>query len=273
MADLGRALVGRRWRWVTVVVLVVMLVLARLGVWQLDRLAERRAANAQLAAALAEPAISLNDARATFLAMTPASVPADLANRDVTLSGEYDFDQQRVVKLQSLNGLPGVHLVTPMVLSVDGAGDGDDGLEAVLVDRGWIPDAEYMAGRRFDTANGPQTVDGYIALTETIRQRAAGSAATASPNQEVFRVDIAALQEEMPYRLAPFYVRAAPAGDDSLPVEIAKEVDLSEGPHLSYAAQWFIFSLGFGAGYVLYVRRSLQHQVDLPPRTGPPASA
>jgi surfeit locus 1 family protein len=52
---------------------------------------------------------------------------------------------------------------------------------------------------------------------------------------------------------------AAPVpGDETLPVEIAKEIDLSDGPHLSYAMQWFIFSLGLGAGCVLYVNRSLR---------------
>jgi len=76
----------------------------------------------------------------------------------------------------------------------------------------------------------------------------------------------------MPYPLAPFYVKAAPTGDNALPVEIAKEIDLSEGPHLGYAIQWFIFSLGLGAGYVLFVNRSLrQDAAAAVPR--PPAAA
>ena len=258
-----RALFSRRWWWVTLVVLALMGVLARLGVWQLDRLAQRRAANAQLTAALAAPPIPLNEAWADYATLAPAEVPEDLANRDVTLTGVYDFDHQLVVKLQTLDGQPGVHLVTPLVL--------DNGA-AVLVDRGWIPDAEYAAGQRFDSAAGPQTVAGYVALTETIRRRTAEAVVPTSPNDEVFRVDIAALQEEMPYALAPFYVKAAPTGDSALPAEIAKEIDLSEGPHLGYAIQWFIFSLGLGAGYVLFVNRSLrQEEATAAPR--PPAAA
>ena len=240
MSEVLRALVGRRWWWVTLLVLALMLLLARLGIWQLDRLAQRRAANAQLLAALAAPPIALNDELAAYATMAPADVPEDLANRDVTLVGQYDFAQQRVVKLQPLDGRPGVHLLTPLVLD----GVAVDGPQAVLVDRGWIPDAEYEAGQRFDTATGPQTVTGYFALTETIRRRTAEAVVPTSPNDEVFRVDIAALQDEMPYPLAPFYVKVAPvAGDEALPVEIAKEIDLSEGPHLGYAIQWFIFSL------------------------------
>ena len=87
-------------------------------------------------------------------------------------------------------------------------------------------------------------------------------------------MDVAALQEEMPYRLAPFYVKAAPvAGDDALPAEIAKEIDLSEGPHLGYAIQWFIFSLGLGTGYVLYVNKSLRQQAAAGHAPQPPAAA
>jgi len=262
--SLVRALFSRRWWWVTLVVVALMLVLARLGIWQLDRLAQRRAANAQLMAALAAPPIPLNEVWADYATLAPAGVPEDLANRDVTLTGTFDFDHQRVVKLQTLNDQPGVHLVTPLVLDRDGSP------VAVLVDRGWIPDAEYEAGQRFDTAAGRQTITGYIALTETIRRRTADAVVPTSPNDEVFRVDIAALAQEMPYPLAPFYVKVAPAGDNALPEEIAKEIDLSEGPHLGYAIQWFIFSLGLGAGYVLYVNRSLQQAAATP---HPPAAA
>ena len=45
---------------------------------------------------------------------------------------------------------------------------------------------------------------------------------------------------------------------------MAKEIDLSEGPHLSYAMQWFIFSLGLGIGYVVFVRRSLLNSAPEP---------
>jgi surfeit locus 1 family protein len=246
-----------------------MLMLARLGIWQLDRLAERRASNAQLAAALSAAPIDLNTALDGYTALAPGDVPADLADRDVTVAGEYDFAQQRVIVLQNWNGQPGVHLLTPLVL----AGGADGRPTAVLVNRGWIPEAEREAGHHFTNAAGPQTITGYVALTETLRRRTAESVAPATPNDEIFRVDIAALQEELPYRLLPFYVMAAPgAGDEALPMAIAKEIDLSEGPHLGYAMQWFIFSLGLGAGYVLYVNHSLRRATPGETAAPPPFS-
>jgi len=264
MMELLRALVGRRWRWVTLAVLALMLVLARLGIWQLDRLAQRRAANAQLMAALASSYTFINDDLTALAGQPPADVSPDLANRDVFLEGEYDFAQQRILVLQSYQGQPGVHLITPLVL---------DSGAAVLVDRGWIPDADYEAGQLFTEATGPQTVSGYIALTETLR-RAAGPGASTVPDAEVFRVDVAALATGLPYALAPYYVKLSPTEevDRTLPIEVAKEIDLSEGPHLGYAIQWFIFSLGLGAGYVLYVNRSLRREAEGEPAT-PPFSA
>jgi len=252
---LARALFSRRWRWKTLLVLALMVILARLGIWQLDRLAQRRAANAQLVAALASPPIPLNDDLAAYAGMTPADVPEELANRDVRAVGSYDYSRQRVLKLQNWNGRPGVHLITPLVLS----DTGDASPVAVLVDRGWIPDAERDAGHAFADAEGPQTVDGYIGLTETISRRTAEAVVPVTPGDELFRVDIAAIQDDMPYQLAPFYLKAAPPSgmDDTLPIEVPKEVDLSEGPHLSYAIQWFIFCMGLGAGYLLLVNRSL----------------
>ncbi|MBK9049471.1 MAG: hypothetical protein IPL78_00720 [Chloroflexi bacterium] len=50
MAQWLRPLINRRWRWLTVVVILGITLLIRLGIWQLDRLDERRASNAVLVA-------------------------------------------------------------------------------------------------------------------------------------------------------------------------------------------------------------------------------
>lgn len=252
---LARALVSRRWLWVTLVVLILMGVLVRLGFWQLDRLEQRRAANALLIAALESAPIDLNAEMEDFVEMTPGSAPESLANRDIIMTGEFDYNHQRILKLQNWDGRAGVHLITPLVL------DGSD--VGVLVDRGWIPDSEYEAGNLFDADAGIQTVEGYIALTETISRLANSEAGTTNtPGIELFRIDIAAVQGDLPYALAPFYVKQSLAGGTAqpggLPIPVPKEIDLSEGPHLDYALQWFVFSIGLGIAYVIFVRRSLR---------------
>ena len=96
---------------------------ARLGVWQLSRLHERQALNA---------AIQSQRARSP-LTVTETLLRDDLdalVQRRVTAAGTFDFERQVVVWLRPLNGVPGVHVVTPLMV--------DDSL-AVLVERAWLP--------------------------------------------------------------------------------------------------------------------------------------
>ena len=104
--------------------LVVALLVAggcsRLGIWQLDRLRQRKARNAALAERLARPMI---EAR--------AGISADSARqRRVIATGKYEFAAERTWPGRSYEGTPGVALITPLRLA-DGS--------AVLVDRGWVP--------------------------------------------------------------------------------------------------------------------------------------
>ncbi|MEZ4642744.1 MAG: SURF1 family protein [Chloroflexota bacterium] len=239
--SLLRTLFSRRWLLATVLVLLGIGVLARLGVWQLDRLAQRREENAVLRVALAS----------NILELPGASLPEDTASlkdRQVVAQGSFDFTEQVSLEVQDWQGQAGIHLLVPLVFA--------DGETAVLVDRGWLPDAEA------DSANwaaydevGDVTVQGVVALTQLLTRR--GTAVQPdSPQAEWYRVDVAAIQNQLPYTLLPFYIIQAPAADGTLalPYRALPEVDLSEGPHLSYAIQWFLFSLILGGGYIYYVR-------------------
>lgn len=262
-AELGRALVGRRWWWVTLVVIGLMIVLARLGVWQLDRLEERRLANAALVASLDATPLDLN-AQVPTLSDQESDL-AQLANRDVVARGEYDFENQLVLKLQTFDGYSGVHLVTPLRL------EGSE--SAILVDRGWIPDSDVAAGNwAAYEMSGPVSVEGYVALSEKLRRQPSAVSAPVGELNEIYRVDVAAIQPELPYTLLPFYVKESPPpeGQVNPPLLTAREVDLSEGPHLSYALQWFTFAIGLGVAYIIFVYRQLAQakRIEVSPTSG-----
>lgn len=248
--SLLRALIGRRWWWVTLIVIALMIVLARLGVWQLDRLQQRRASNALLVAALAQPALDL--------ARDPLpDDPSLLKDRQVVASGAFDLDHQISLRAQNWQGQAGVHLIAPLVL--------DGGPTAVLVDRGWIPDADAdpQAWSRYETS-GKVELSGFGALSQTLRNSAAEEAQT--PQRSWYRVDIGAIERQLPYELLPIYMLQAPdaEGQQSLPYRREPEIDLSEGPHLGYAVQWFIFSLGLGVAYVLFINQSQKKSQEKP---------
>src|SRR5262249_2988540 len=112
---------GRR-RWLTLLVITGALVCCRLGIWQLDRLAQRRAQNTLIDARMTGPPATLEGA--------PID-PAEIDYRRVEARGVYDPAQEIVLRGRALDGAPGVHVLTPLRL--------DTGDAAVLVDRGWLP--------------------------------------------------------------------------------------------------------------------------------------
>jgi len=239
-----KALFSRRWLLPTIFVLTGMAFLVRLGFWQLDRLDQRRAANAQLVAVL--------EGKPLYLPQD--IVPEDAAyllNRDIVVTGAFDFANEGRHILQSWEGRNGVNLITPLRIANSDM--------AILVDRGWIPDAEVENVAAYAGPGGQVTVNGYAALSEVISRQTTNDGDSGRAANEWYRVDVAAIAAQMPYDLYPFYIVQSPKDeiDRELPYERPREIDLSEGPHLSYAIQWFIFSLLLGIIYVTLVRRRL----------------
>ena len=105
--------------------------------------------------------------------------------------------------------------------------------------------------------SGDVTIEGRLRRTE-VRRTGALSDAGEGDLTEAQRLDIPRLAAQLPGDVVPMYVELTasdpPAGGD-FPVPIAQPA-LGEGPHLSYAVQWFIFSVLVAIGWFLAVRRS-----------------
>jgi surfeit locus 1 family protein len=236
------AMVSRRWWWKTLLVLAAMAVCLRLAVWQVDRLRQRQAQNAEMRQLLSLPPLDLN------VATLPAD-PAMLKYRQATAHGRYDFSRQIALEPQNWSGAPGLHLLTPLIL--------DGGQRAVLVDRGWLP-AQNLALETWPLFDRPGPVG--VLGTMQMPQKLPGSAG-AGPQQRWYRVDLAAIQAQMPYDLLPIYLVESPGveGNASLPYRQEPQVDLSDGPHLNYVIQWLSFALILGGGYV-WLLYNLSHR-------------
>src|SRR4026208_1159935 len=143
-----RRMFSVRWWLATLLVFAGTLVLGRLGIWQLDRLEQRRAFNAQVQSARSQSALDLN-------AEQPENI-STMEWRSVQFVGEYDFANQVAIRNQYQSDQYGYHLLTPLL----------SGETAVLVDRGWIPaDGNSMPEdwRKYDEA-GEVKVTGQIRL-------------------------------------------------------------------------------------------------------------
>lgn len=219
-------------RIVAFVVLSVALaaLFVRLGFWQLDRLAQRRAGNALAAvpASIAEvPFGQLRD--------------SNIALRRVVLEGDPDTANEFVVTGRSRNGSPGVHIITPFKFRGD---------TAVLVNRGWVyaPDAATVDLPRWREAR--RLVHGYT-------QRLPVSRPTPPTRPRAVRsLDAGHVIMVMPYQVTQLYVIAQDSGAiDSTPARLPWPA-LDDGPHLSYAIQWFCFAAIAVAGAAIVGMRS-----------------
>ena len=227
-------MISSRSRWVGVaVLLLVSAVCARLGVWQLSRLHQRRVLNAAILRARTAPPVSLD---------TPgARDSVSLAYRRVTATGRYDRRHEVVLRGQAYLGTPGVYVVTPMRLQ------GSD--TALLVLRGFVPAADAV---RADL--GPLDEPGELrvaGLAEPIGS-GGGQPLVVEGSSTWARLDLPALRSALPYPVLPVALRQAP--DSALP-RYPRRLDAPEvddGPHLNYAVQWFLFSV-LGIAFALVV--------------------
>lgn len=241
---MARSLLEPRWILGALLALVVAVGCASLGMWQLRRLDERRAFNASVERAVKSIPIPLSRAAAR------ANDPMDLAYRRVSISGTYDPEHEVVVFGRTLAGRTGSEVLTPLV-----RGDG----VAVMVDRGWVPlelDTPPVAGAA--PPAGRVQADGILWPPEAVGEADAGAATVT----QLARIDLERLRAQLPYRIEPVYLRLL-AQRPANPLPLPKPVPLpalDEGPHLSYAVQWFIFGSIAVIGYGVLAFRELRER-------------
>lgn len=211
----------------------------KLGFWQLDRLGQRRTANAQIIGRLGEAAVSLD--------RLPRNTTVRF--RRATATGTYDFANEFVLTSRGRNGAPGVHVITPLRMSSTDT--------AVLVNRGW---AYAPDGMSIDLAlfreDSSAVIDGFVEEFSTSR----GPVSTPSVARAVRRLDRDSIAARIPYPIAPvLLVQRKDSGeftavDRGTPVR-AEPPPLDEGSHRAYAIQWFGFALVGLVGTALVVQR------------------
>lgn len=222
----------------TGVVLLVAIVCIRLSLWQLDRLAEKRARNAAASVRLAAPPVALE-------ALSTADTTGALFRPVWVGGGYYDDARTVIIAGRALRGVPGVYVLTPLRL----------GRSAWLVNRGWMPSAD-AARINVDSVREPppDSVPGLV-VELSHDPRAPERDTTAQFRRVWYHASMSALQHQLPYPIAPFIVQLLPAQDaPAYPVRL-RPPELDEGPHLGYAIQWFSFAVIAVVGWLLLMRR------------------
>jgi len=234
-------LLSSRWAGLLAAALVVAAGCVVLGLWQVDRLEHRHDRNRLLERNLTAtpvPAASL------------LRVGRDPAARDeyarVLATGRYDEGGQLLVRTRPFEGAVGYYVLTPLVTAQG---------PALLVNRGWVP-----GGPDATTApEPPAPPSGEVTVTGRVRPSEPASTTGEPPPGQVTRIDVPAIARSLRLEAYGGYVdlvRERPApGRAPRPLPPPEP---SEGPHLAYAFQWFLFAALAPVGYVLLARREAE---------------
>jgi surfeit locus 1 family protein len=240
----------------TAVTLIIVTTCIRLGFWQLDRLHGRKDANAGIAAAQAAPP------RPLPVMLAGTADPTSLRFRPAVATGIYDPEHEVLLYgRSSVGGEPGDQVLTPLRLP-DGTG--------LVVDRGWIPIDQGVPVTGGGAApTGTVTVAGVLFPPDA----ATVPTGTASPVERVTKVDLGQIGAQLPYPLLPIYLllqTQRPPQQGALP-EPPPLPSLTNGPHVSYAFQWFSFATIAIVGYIVLLGRRRPRRDDgggVPPHRG-----
>ncbi len=204
----------------------------RLGVWQLHRLSERRARNALISSRFNAAAVDVH------------ALPRDTAAarfRRARVTGIPDYTHELIFAARSYKGSPGVNILTPIRFP------GTD--TAIIVNRGWVYTPDGATANLARWHDRDSVFVGYVDEFPS----SGGSAFTGRP-QILAHLSYSVVAKALPYPVAPLYVVAL--GDSANAADRVARLalpPLDEGPHFSYALQWFFFAgvALVGAGFVL----------------------
>ena len=228
----------RAWAWL-LLALAAAGATARLGVWQLDRAAQKEALQALMQARAAAPPLD-----ADAFARPCCADPAALHYRPVHLRGTWLPQHNVWLENRQMKGRPGFYLVTPLRL--------EGRAEAVLVQRGWAPrDADDRVRLpSVPSAAGPVEIDGVIAPPPARLYEFAVSASGVIRQN----LDLPAFATETGLALLPVSVlqHDPPGGaaDGLLREWPLPAVDVQK--HYGYAFQWFALAALMTGLYVWF---------------------
>ncbi len=204
------------------------------GFWQLRRLQERRVYVAALRARLGEQVLPFEQ------------LPDTSSFRRAIVTGTPDHDNEIVFTGRSRNGSPGVYVLTPVRRA------GSD--TAVVVIRGWVyaPDAATVDLARWSEARTNFT--GYVAAFPRSAPPPAGAWGA---TRRVRALSAEGVRRMMPYPVAGMYLVSQDSAPSTAPARLGPPA-LDNGPHLSYAIQWFSFATIALAGAAVVVTRAMK---------------
>lgn len=241
-----------KWILTTLLVFVGTAVCVRLGVWQLERLEQKRAENAHFLAVAAMDEL--------VLTARPTQDLTGMEFRRVRAVGVYDFENQVALRNHYRENELGYRLLTPLIL-VDGT--------AILIERGWVPaegNKNPSDWRQYDQP-GEVTVRGILRLGRAEPDMGGVPDPTLQPGQNRLdfwnMVNTERISLQIPAPLLPVYIQPDLNETRAIPPYPAQaQYEVTERSHFGYAMQWFIFAALLFFGYPFFLLGQLRQLVE-----------
>jgi cytochrome oxidase assembly protein ShyY1 len=247
-----RFLLSRQWMILTLVALLLIPTMIRLGIWQMHRYEERTARNQLVADALAA-----KPAPVEALTSPGHTVTSTERYRSVTAKGRFDTDDEVVVRRRTnSDDEVGYHVLTPFVL--------DDG-KILLVNRGWIP-ADGRSQTAFPKIPAPPrgviTVTGRLMPAETTEASGIKDL-KGLPDRQIMLINSEQQARRLGARVLGGYIaQTAPEPKDGTPELLGRPGDEDAALNYAYAIQWWLFAAGVPVGWVMLVRREQRDRAE-----------
>lgn len=247
-----RFLLSRQWVILTLVSLLLIPTMIRLGFWQMHRYDERTARNQLVSDALTAAAVPVET-----LTTPGHAVTRDERYRSVTATGSFDTEREVVVRRRvNADETVGFHVLTPFVLT--------DG-KVLLVDRGWIP-ADAPSQTSFPDVPAPPagriTVTGRLMPDETTAASGIKDL-KGLPDRQVMLINSEQEARRLGARVLGGYIaQTAPEPKGDSPELVGRPGSEDAALNYAYAIQWWLFSVGVPVGWVILVRRETRDRAQ-----------
>ena len=222
----------------TLVVLILLPILVRLGFWQIDRAAEKEEIQTLFEQRAQLPSVQLNRTNKEL------GDTEGLKYRRTSITGIYDSAHHVLLDNKVYNQVAGYHVLTPIKIA--------NTTKAVLVNRGWVPGGlDRRVLPKIESPEASIEINGVISIPSSkvftlSEYNRAGEAWPA-----VYQwIDFKDIQKATGLDLLPMIILLDPDDVHGF-VRNWTKVDLKPEKNISYAVQWFTLALALVVIYIV----------------------
>jgi surfeit locus 1 family protein len=230
--------------WPTLATFALLPLMIGLGMWQLDRAAQKQQLQAEYDRRLQEPAVQL---------LSVLEHPEALRFRRVIARGRYEPQHQILIDNRVHQGQAGYYVLTPLRLG--------EGPVRVLVNRGWVPlGQDRTVLPVFEAPRGMVEVTGLAAVPQTRGFHLGGAKPSGEGWQTVWQyIDLDVYRSSVVFPVQPIVVLLDPENPHGGYIRQWARLDAGIATHQGYAFQWFSLAAALAGIYILLNTRKTDH--------------